>query len=203
MITQVTYGFLRINLNVASGPRWRSDVKPSLMCSFALFTSSDEGIPLFPSSSARNRYRNTLSLKGCSRATDCLTCKNKLINGWMDRERVVKISGGLNYHEPQHLPPAAPATSPSLGCVYARQAINSRANRPAQSQERTFLSACLTLCGLWGIRCCLTIKASEAPTPSLPWLDSVTAKWWKGKNKKSNYFIFSLRKIFMTLREIN
>lgn len=64
-----TYGLRRINLNVASGPRWSSAVKPSLMCSLALLTSSDEGGEPLPSSSTRNRYRKTLSLNGCSRAT--------------------------------------------------------------------------------------------------------------------------------------
>lgn len=54
-IVASTYGLRRINLNVASGPRWSSDVRPSLMCSLAVFTSSELGDVPFPSSSARNR----------------------------------------------------------------------------------------------------------------------------------------------------
>lgn len=65
----LTYGFLNIILNIASGPRWINVPRESWICSSAVATSSKGGSWVGPSSSCQKRYRKHLSLNGCSLLT--------------------------------------------------------------------------------------------------------------------------------------
>lgn len=137
-----TYGLRNIMRNMASGPRWKSALSASLMCSLAALRSSADGMPAAgapPSSSKRNRYRKHLSLNGCSLLT---ASRNNVLTTVLNALIASVAIPPLTHHVSVRLPRAAPATCPPPGRVCARWVPNSPASPLAPCPVHTCVLTC-------------------------------------------------------------